>query len=165
MKISLSTCALAVAALLAGPAMTVQAIAGDSPKADAPADGPRGIMRADTDGDGKVSKEEAAALHDKVQGDWFARNDTDGDGFLTQDEIRNARATRRDHTRGEMKDRMAERFKEADANNDGQISLDEAQAKMPRLAERFTALDTDKNGMLSKEELKRGGPRGPQPQN
>jgi Ca2+-binding EF-hand superfamily protein len=160
MKISLSTCALALAALLAAPAM-----AGDSPKSDASPDGPRGIMRADINGDGKVSKEEAAALHDKVQGDWFARTDTDGDGFLTQDEIRNARATRRDHSRGEMKDRMAERFKEADANNDGQISLDEAQAKMPRLAERFTALDTDKNGMLSKEELKRGGPRGPQPQN
>jgi Ca2+-binding EF-hand superfamily protein len=160
MKISLSTCALAVAALLAGPAM-----AGDSPKSDAPADGPHGIMRADTNGDGKVSKEEAAALHDKVQGDWFAKTDTDGDGFLTQEEIRNARATRRDHMRGEMKDRMAERFKEADANNDGQLSLDEAQAKMPRLAERFTTLDTDKNGLLSKEELKRGGPRGPQPQN
>lgn len=160
MKISLSPCALAVAALLAGPAL-----AGDSPKSDAPADGPRGIMRADTNGDGKVSKEEAAALHDKVQGDWFAKTDTDGDGFLTPEEIRNARATRRDHMRGEMKDRMAERFKEADANNDGQLSLDEAQAKMPRLAERFTALDTDKNGLLSKEELKRGGPRGPQPQN
>lgn len=160
MKIPLSTCALAVATLLAG-----QALAGDSPKSDAPADGQHGIMRADTNGDGKVSKEEAAALHDKVQSDWFAKTDTDGDGYLTQEEIRQARATRRDHVRGEMKDRMAERFKEADANNDGQISLDEAQAKMPRLAERFTALDTDKNGLLSKEELKRGGPRGPQPPN
>ena len=159
MKMSLSTCARAVAALIAGPAL-----AGDSPKSDAPAE-TRGIMRADTNGDGKVSKEEAAALHDKVQGDWFAKTDTDGDGYLTQEEVRQARATRRDHARGEMKDRMADRFKEADANNDGQISLDEAQAKMPRLAERFTTLDTDKNGLLSKEELKRGGPRGPQPQN
>lgn len=158
MKISLSTCTLAMAALLAGPAM-----AGDSPTSDAP--GSHGLMRADTNGDGKISKEEAATLHDKVQGDWFAKTDTDGDGYLTQEEIKQARATRRDHRRGEMKDRMVERFKEADANSDGQISLDEAQAKMPRVAERFSALDTDKNGLLSKEELKRGGPRGPQPQN
>ena len=50
---------------------------------------------------------------------------------------------------------MEERFKEADTNGDGQLSLDEVQAKMPRLAERFTALDTDKNGLLSKEELAR----------
>ncbi len=66
--------------------------------------------------------------------------------------------------RGEMKARMEERFKEADTNNDGQLSLDEVQAKMPRLAERFNTLDADKNGMLSKDELKRGGPGHPHPQ-
>jgi signal transduction histidine kinase len=53
-----------------------------------------------------------------------------------------------------------ERFKQADNNNHGQISLDEAQARMPRLAERFTTLDADKNGMLSKEELRHGGRKG-----
>lgn len=153
MKFPLTTCALAVAALLAGPAM-----AGDAPAKD----GPHGIMRADANGDGKVSKEEAATLQDKMQGDWFAKVDADHDGFLTQDEIRQARDQRRGHMRGEMKERMQERFKEADSNNDGQISLDEAQAKMPKLAERFNTLDADKNGMLSKDELKRGRP---QPQN
>lgn len=150
MKFPHYTGALAVAALLAGHAM-----AGSEP---------HGIMRADTNADGKVSKEEAAALHDKSQGEWFAKVDTNGDGFLTQDEVRQARETRR-HMHGDMKGRMDERFKEADANGDGQLSLDEAQAKMPRLAERFTALDTDKNGMLSKDELKRSGPGRAPPQN
>ena len=56
-----------------------------------------------------------------------------------------------------MKEKMEERFKEADANGDGQLSLDEVQAKMPRMAERFSTLDTDKNGLLSKDELKHGG--------
>ena len=54
---------------------------------------------------------------------------------------------------------MEEHFKEADVNSDGQLSLDEVQAKMPRLAERFNTLDADKNGLLSKEELQHGGPR------
>ena len=147
MKRSLTTCALAVAALLAGNVM-----AGDGAH-----DGPQGIMRADTNGDGKISKEEAAAAQDQRQDDWFAKTDANKDGFLTEDEIRDAREARRDHMRGEMKARMEERFKEADANNDGQLSLDEVQAKMPRLAERFNTLDADKDGMLSKEELKRGG--------
>jgi hypothetical protein len=159
MKISLTrsrpmTIALVLAALLAGPAM-----AGDQSAKD----GPHGVMRADTNGDGKVSRDEAAALHDKAQGEWFARTDTDKDGFLTQEEIRQARASRH-YSRGDMKERMDQRFKEADANGDGQISLDEAQAKMPKLAERFTTLDADKNGLLSRDELKRSGPRGARPQ-
>jgi hypothetical protein len=156
MKFSLTTCALAVTALLAGNTMA----------ADQPAnDGPHGLMRADTNGDGKVSKAEMDAAHDKKAGDWFAKMDTDHDGYLTQDEIQKARDTRQ-HRRGDGKARMEERFKEIDANGDGQLSLDETQAKSPRLAERFSTLDTDQNGMLSKEELKRGGPPGrPQPQN
>jgi len=147
MKIPLTTCALAVAALLAGNAM-----AGDGTR-----EGSKGIMRADTNGDGKISKDEAAAAQDQRQDDWFAKTDADKDGFLTEDEIRQARDARRDHRRVEMKARIDERFKDADANNDGQLSLDEVQAKMPKLADRFNTLDADRNGMLSKDELKRGG--------
>jgi Ca2+-binding EF-hand superfamily protein len=78
--------------------------------------------------------------------------------------MRQARETRAS-MHGDMKEKMEARFKEADANSDGQISLDEAQAKMPRVAERFSTLDTDKNGLLSKEELKNGAHhRQPQPQ-
>ena len=147
MKISFSTSAMVLAAMLAGSAM-----AGDG----APRQGSHGLMRADTNGDGKVSRDEAAALNGKTQGEWFDKVDADKDGYLTQDELRQARDARRHHGREDMKKRMEERFKEADNNGDGQISLDEAQAKMPKLAERFNTLDADKNGLLSKEELKQG---------
>jgi hypothetical protein len=145
--------ALAAAALFAG-----HAFAGDTPRNDAPRD----TMRADTDGDGRVSRAEATAQGAERSGAWFDKLDRDKDGYITQDEMKQARETRH----GQMQARFEERFKEADTNNDGQLSLDEVQAKMPRLADRFTALDKDKNGLLSKEELQRGGPhhRHPQPQ-
>jgi len=135
--------ALAIAALLGGHAM-----AGDSPRSDAPRDTPR----ADTDGDGRVSRAEAEAASSKKSSEWFEKLDTNKDGYVTQDEISQAKATRR----ADMKARFDDRFQEADANKDGQLSLDEVQAKMPRLADRFTTLDQDKNGMLTKDELASG---------
>ena len=90
-------------------------------------------------------------------GEWFDKLDQNKDGYVTQDEMKQARETRH-AMRGDMKEKMEERFKEADANSDGQLSLDEVQAKMPRLAERFSTLDADKNGMLSKEEIRNGAP-------
>ena len=146
-------CALAVAALLAGHAM-----AGDTPRSDAPRD----TMRADTDGDGRVSRAEATAQGAERSGAWFDKLDLNKDGYITQEEMQQARGTRHE----QMQARFDERFKAADLNNDGQLSLDEVQAKMPRLADRFAVLDKDKNGLLSREELQRGAPhhRGPQPQ-
>lgn len=46
-------------------------------------------------------------------------------------------------------------FSEADANADGQLSLEEAQkANLSDLASNFKKLDSDKDGFLSKAELK-----------
>lgn len=134
-------------------------MAGDNPRSDAPRD----TLRADTDGDGRVSRAEAEAASSKKSTEWFDKLDTNKDGYVTQEEISHARATRR----ADMKARFDERFQAADTNKDGQLSLDEVQAGMPRLADHFTALDKDKNGMLSKEEMASGGPghhRRPEPQ-
>ena len=144
MKTTLSTCALAVAALLAGHAM-----AGDQPRSDAPRD----EMRADKDGDGRVSRAEANAAATERTNEWFDKLDLNKDGYVTQEETRQARETRR----GEMREAFDEHFKAADANSDGQLSLDEVQANMPHMADRFSTIDKDKNGMLSKEELQHGG--------
>lgn len=148
MKKTFATCTMGLAALLAGAAM-----AGDSPRADSPHD----TMHADTDGDGRVSRAEATAASAERSGEWFDKLDLNKDGYITQDEMKQARETRHG-MHGDMKEMMEQRFKEADTNGDGQLSLDEAQAKMPRLAEHFSALDTDKNGQLSKEEIRSGAP-------
>ena len=156
MKTTLSTCALTLAVLFSGAA-----VAGDQPRSDAPRDS----MRADTDGDGRISRAEATAAGSERSSEWFDKLDLNKDGYVTSDEMKQARETRGDNMRAGMKQKMEERFKEADTNGDGQLSLDEVQAKMPRLADRFTTLDTDKNGQLSKEELAKGRPHhGPQPQ-
>lgn len=151
MKTTLSSCLVAVA-LFAGTAM-----AGSPPTSDAPRD----EMRADTDHDGRVSRAEWDAAASQRRGDWFDKLDLDKDGYITQEEMRQARETRHSNMRG----RMDEKFKQADTNGDGQLSLDEVQAKMPRLAPRFSDLDKDKNGLLSKEELAQGhrNPRAPTP--
>ena len=161
MKTTLSTCAAMLAALIAGSAFAGPVLAEDAPRADSRHD----VMRADKDGDGRVSRAEATAAGSERSGEWFDKLDLNKDGYVTQDEMKQARATRNENMRADMQQKMDERFKEADANNDGQLSLDEVQAKMPRLADRFTTLDTDKNGLLSKDELAHGHPHhGPQPQ-
>lgn len=149
MKTTLSTCALALGLALAG-----QVMAGDS------RGGPRDEMRADKDGDGRVSRAEADAAAAERTNEWFTRLDLDKDGYVTQEETRKAR----ENLRGEMQERFDEHFNAADGNSDGQLSLDEVQANMPRLADRFATLDKDKNGLLSKDEMKRAGPHRTKPQ-
>jgi Ca2+-binding EF-hand superfamily protein len=67
-----------------------------------------------------------------------------------------------------MYQRMADRMKAADTNNDGLISKSEAAAIRP-LNEHFDLIDTNKDGFLSQDEIKamhdkmhreHGGPRG-----
>ena len=139
-----STCVCALA-LFAGTAY-----AGDPPKSDAPH-----AMKSDTDGDGRISRAEATSSSAERSGKWFDQLDKDKDGYVTQEEMKQARDNRH-QMHGDMKEKAEARFKEADVNSDGQLSLDEVQSKMPKLGDRFTTLDKDKNGMLSKEELKQG---------
>lgn len=48
---------------------------------------------------------------------------------------------------------MQERLKAADANDDGYIDRQEADANLPRVAKNFDKLDADKDARLSANEL------------
>jgi Ca2+-binding EF-hand superfamily protein len=58
---------------------------------------------------------------------------------------------------GDADARMAQiekRFKEADKDGDGKLTLDEAQAGMPRVAKNFDRIDKDKKGYVTLDEIK-----------
>lgn len=111
-----------------------------------PADAPKRPMfsQLDADGDGRISREEAAR-HPRL-GAAFDRLDTNRDGFLSPDELRRPHGQR--GPRGQAGAKL-------DVNGDGYISREEAQAA-PRLAQQFDRLDTNQDGMLSRDELRAG---------
>ncbi len=47
-----------------------------------------------------------------------------------------------------------ERFKAADKNSNGQLTLEEAKAGMPRIADAFGHIDIEKKGYITLEQIK-----------
>jgi Ca2+-binding EF-hand superfamily protein len=122
-----------IAAALFTSASTVFAAATDG---SAP---PRPGRSLDQNGDGMISRDEAAA-HPRL-GQSFDQLDANHDGVLSREELR---AGHRPGHHG--------RHASLDVNGDGSISRDEAQSA-PRLAENFDAIDANKDGTLTRDEL------------
>lgn len=51
------------------------------------------------------------------------------------------------------------RFAQADKNHDGKLTLEEAQAGMPKVAANFDKLDTEKKGYLTVDQIKAAADR------
>ena len=49
--------------------------------------------------------------------------------------------------------RLEEKFKAADANHDGKLTLEEAKVGMPRVAKAFDRIDVEKKGYITLEQL------------
>lgn len=49
---------------------------------------------------------------------------------------------------------LEEKFKAADKNADGKLTLDEAKDGMPRVAKAFDKIDTQKNGYITLDQIK-----------
>jgi len=134
---------LLFAAALAGTTIAGLAFAQTAP--EAPRAAPRGLARADGDGDGRVSKAEYIARADAR----FAKMDKNSDGKVSADE--RAPPPPADGAAapagGRMRSRMIERL---DTNHDGMISIDEYRAGV---AERFDRLDTNHDGFLDQTEM------------
>ena len=105
------------------------------------------IKAADTNGDGMLSRAEAAVLPRIAE--HFDEIDANKDGQITFEELRAF------HEKQRMAQREAH-WKHIDTDGDGRISRAEAQANAPRLFEHFDELDVNKDGYLTKDEIKGG---------
>ena len=63
-------------------------------------------------------------------------------------------ASRPQRSPAERMAQLEKRFKEADKDGDGKLTLDEAQAGMPRVAKNFALIDKDKKGYVTLDEIK-----------
>lgn len=97
------------------------------------------LQAADTNGDGLISRAEAAALP-RVAGR-FDQIDANRDQQLSQDEMRAFHQARRGKSR-------------ADADGDGRVIRAEFMAKA---AERFARLDANNDGAITKDEMRLHG--------
>jgi Ca2+-binding EF-hand superfamily protein len=109
----------------------------------------------DTNGDGKISREEHAAGAQTM----FNKMDANHDGSVTPDEMTAAQPEKKSSKLKfwEKKDKeelsSAEKISVIDTNGDGQISRSEHEAGSDKM---FTRMDTNDDGFLSKEEFEEG---------
>ena len=83
--------------------------------------------------------------------DRFDEIDADKSGQLSRDEVTAWTAARQQQVRQRVEDHV----KAADTNGDGQISLEEARAKLPMAYDHFEFLDANKDGQISMAEFER----------
>lgn len=109
------------------------------------------IVKADTDGDGRISRTEAGSL--RLIGEKFAEIDSNRDGYIVRSELTRYHERMRPQHEAERAKRAEERFAAADLNKDGKLSRVEVSEKMPRLEKSFAFMDEDRDGFLTRADL------------
>lgn len=107
----------------------------------------------DANGDGFLDEKDRALRQKQRRDEWFAKADTDKDGKLSRNEVDAADANRREAFQQRMHTRAQERFSSLDTNKDGRLTRDEAKGR-PHLEERFEKRDSNRDGVITPDELK-----------
>ncbi|WP_158592328.1 EF-hand domain-containing protein [Noviherbaspirillum sedimenti] len=113
------------------------------------------IAQLDKDKDGFISRAEAAGHPMLSKG--FDTLDSNKDAKLSKEELQAAHQA----MRGKHRERADARFKAADKDGDGALSLQEAEAAArERAAQMFERLDANKDGKLTQQEMHAGHGQG-----
>jgi len=122
------------------------------------------IMQADSDGDGRVSRDEAP----ERMLEHFDHLDANGDNFLDRDELSTALKARfngdarkrpggpqgeKNNTKRPSPEQIIKHIMQSDQNGDQKISRDEAPERMQRA---FDHIDTNGDGFLDRQEITAG---------
>jgi Ca2+-binding EF-hand superfamily protein len=111
-----------------------------------------GLIDADKDGDGRISKTEASSLSWLTKS--FDQVDGNRDGYVVRSELRSYHEKMRPQREAERAKQAEERFAAADLNHDGKLSKLEVSENMPRLSKGFAFMDEDRDGYLTRDDLR-----------
>lgn len=103
-----------------------------------------GLLRLDSDGDGRVSRDEFRLPERHRKGRGMTRADQDGDGVITRDEMLAAVG----EAGAERSERMVSRFDTADSDGNGVLTPQEMADGA------FSRLDGDGDGYVTEEEAR-----------
>jgi Ca2+-binding EF-hand superfamily protein len=122
------------------------------PAAFAGGDKDKEFQMHDTDGNGKISRTEHAAVAKKL----FAEADTDRDGFVTANEMaacmakkHGDKAAHHGSAAGKPDKMISDIIQMSDQNGDGKLTMAEHDAGADKM---FAKYDSDGDGALSKDE-------------
>ncbi|OGA14104.1 MAG: hypothetical protein A3G25_13610 [Betaproteobacteria bacterium RIFCSPLOWO2_12_FULL_63_13] len=142
-----------VASLLLAPALALAAPTGKGARLA------EQFRRADADGNGVLSRDEAAKAAPLLARQ-FQAIDANGDGRINPEEIRAFRRAERIERRAKRHLRDAKGgskfeyyFARADADGDGALSRAEAVLGLPRVAKKFGRIDRDGDGSVTWQEI------------
>ncbi len=110
------------------------------------------LKAADSNGDGRISFDEAKAAFPKMTQERFDKLDRNHDGVLSlEDRVQG-------NGKGAGRAEKIQRLRAADTNHDGQVTFDEAKAAFPKLTqERYSKLDRNGDGVLSMADAPQAG--------
>lgn len=122
----------------------------DSQQAELKARFEQAFKIIDSNGDGKISKDEAAAKSPNLAAN-FDAVDGNKDGFLSKQEIWDAQQKMSQAVQ-DANEKFTRSLQKADKNNDGKLSREEAKT-LPRLGNNFDQIDANKDSFLVLPEI------------